>query len=57
MQTISFTRVAELSQGERMIPIIFVSIPTIIGAAMLVGLQNSSEKGALLFASWLIGKF
>jgi len=42
-------------KGERMIPIIFVSIPTIVGAAMLVGLQGSSEKGALLFASWIIG--
>lgn len=38
-----------------MLPIIFVSLPTIVGAAMLVGLDGSSQKGALLFASWLIG--
>lgn len=42
-------------KGERMLPIVFVTVPTIVGAAMLVGLGGSSQKGALLFASWLIG--
>jgi len=44
-------------KGERMLPIIFAIIPTIVGSAMLVGLAHSGEKGALLFASWIIGTF
>jgi ACS family allantoate permease-like MFS transporter len=43
-------------KGERMLPIIFAIVPTIAGAAMMVGLHGPKEKGALLFASWLIGK-
>jgi len=42
-------------KGERMIPIIFVTTPTIIGAAMFVGLAGTGQKWALLVASWLIG--
>ncbi|TBU40457.1 MFS general substrate transporter [Dichomitus squalens] len=44
-------------KNERMIPIIFALIPTIVGSAMLIGLNNSGNKGALLFASYLIGTF
>lgn len=33
-----------------MLPITFVLIPTLVGAALLVGLKNSpGHKGALLF--------
>ncbi|KAJ8501433.1 hypothetical protein ONZ51_g592 [Trametes cubensis] len=44
-------------KNERMIPIIFCLIPTIVGSAMLIGLNNSGNKGALLFATYLIGTF
>ncbi|KAG6857361.1 hypothetical protein H0H87_005664 [Tephrocybe sp. NHM501043] len=44
-------------QNERMIPIIFALLPTITGAAMLVGLNDSGQKGPLLFAIYLIGSF
>lgn len=37
-------------QNERMIPIVFALVPTIVGSAMLIGLNGKSgEKGALLF--------
>lgn len=36
-------------KGERMLPIVFALIPTIIGSALLIGLVNSGSKGALLF--------
>ena len=35
-----------------MIPIVFCLIPTIVGAAMLIGLNDSGNKGALLFGKW-----
>ncbi|KII94788.1 hypothetical protein PLICRDRAFT_47802 [Plicaturopsis crispa FD-325 SS-3] len=44
-------------KGERMLPIIFALVPTIIGAALLIGLNGSGQKGALLFATYLIGTF
>ncbi|KAI0079670.1 MFS general substrate transporter [Panus rudis PR-1116 ss-1] len=44
-------------KNERMLPIVFCLIPTIVGAAMLVGLNNSGKKGALLFATYIIGTF
>ncbi|KAG6813482.1 hypothetical protein H0H92_010507 [Tricholoma furcatifolium] len=44
-------------KNERMIPIIFALVPTIVGAAMLIGLNGSGKKGALLFATYLIGTF
>ncbi|KAI1792940.1 MFS general substrate transporter [Ganoderma leucocontextum] len=44
-------------KNERMIPIVFCLIPTIVGSAMLIGLNNSGDKGALLFATYLIGTF
>lgn len=37
-----------------MIPIIFALVPTIVGTAMLIGLNNSGEKGALLFGLYSI---
>ncbi|KIY73686.1 MFS general substrate transporter [Cylindrobasidium torrendii FP15055 ss-10] len=44
-------------KGERMVPIIFAILPTIFGAAILIGLNDSGNKGALLFGSYLIGTF
>ncbi|KIM46262.1 hypothetical protein M413DRAFT_24017 [Hebeloma cylindrosporum] len=44
-------------KGERMIPIIFALVPTIVGSAMLIGLNHSGQKGILLFAVYLIGTF
>ncbi|KAJ7095307.1 MFS general substrate transporter [Mycena belliarum] len=44
-------------KGERMLPIIIALVPTIVGSAMLIGLNNSGSKGALLFAVYLIGTF
>ncbi|EJD01337.1 MFS general substrate transporter [Fomitiporia mediterranea MF3/22] len=42
-------------RNERMVPIVLSMIPTIVGTAMLVGLNDSDKKGALLFASWIVG--
>lgn len=44
-------------RNERMIPIVMCIIPTIVGAAMLIGLNKSDKKGAELFAVYLIGTF
>ncbi|KAJ7368222.1 MFS general substrate transporter [Mycena albidolilacea] len=44
-------------KGERMIPIIFALVPTIVGTAMLIGLNNANHKGALLFGVYLVGTF
>ncbi|KDQ64845.1 hypothetical protein JAAARDRAFT_188129 [Jaapia argillacea MUCL 33604] len=44
-------------KGERMLPIVFSIVPTIVGSAMLIGLNHSGQKGVLLFASYLIGTF
>ncbi|KAF9055155.1 MFS general substrate transporter [Hymenopellis radicata] len=44
-------------KGERMLPLIFALVPTIVGAAMMIGLNDSGNKGALLFASYLINTF
>lgn len=32
-----------------MLPIVFALVPTIVGSAMLIGLNESGKKGALLF--------
>ncbi|KAJ7904442.1 MFS general substrate transporter [Mycena olivaceomarginata] len=45
------------SDGERMLPIIFALVPTIVGTAMLIGLNNANHKGALLFGVYLVGTF
>ncbi|RDB22485.1 hypothetical protein Hypma_010282 [Hypsizygus marmoreus] len=44
-------------KNERMTPIVFALVPTIIGAAMLIALNGSEQKGVLLFATYLIGSF
>ncbi|CCM01709.1 uncharacterized protein FIBRA_03774 [Fibroporia radiculosa] len=44
-------------KGERMLPIVYILIPTLVGAAMLVGLNGSTDKGALLFATYIIGTY
>ena len=36
-----------------MVPIVLSMIPTIVGTAMLVGLNDSGKKGALLFGQFL----
>lgn len=38
-----------VSQNERMLPIVWGLIPTIVGAAMLISLKGPEHKGALLF--------
>lgn len=42
---------------SRMVPIVFAVIPTIIGAAILIGLDGSGHKGVLLFGIYLTGTF
>ncbi|OCH93601.1 MFS general substrate transporter [Obba rivulosa] len=42
-------------KSDRMTPIVLGLIPTIVGAGMLVGLNGTDQKGALLFATWIIG--
>ncbi|KAI0698935.1 MFS general substrate transporter [Cytidiella melzeri] len=44
-------------RDSRMVPIVFALIPTIVGSGMLVGLNGSGNKGALLFAVYLVGTF
>ena len=36
-----------------MLPIVFCLIPTIVGAATLVGLNATGKKGALLFGAFM----
>ncbi|KAI0352703.1 MFS general substrate transporter [Trametes cingulata] len=43
--------------GERMLPIVWSLIATLAGAAMLVALDSPSQKGALLFATWIVGTY
>ncbi|GJE84700.1 MFS general substrate transporter [Phanerochaete sordida] len=44
--------------NERMLPIVFGLIPTIVGAGMLVGLKSiPMNKGALLFADYIVTFF
>lgn len=44
-------------KNERMLPIVYALVPTIVGTAILIGLNGSSQKGALLFGVYLIGTF
>ncbi|KAG6837563.1 hypothetical protein H0H93_007744 [Arthromyces matolae] len=48
---------AVLATNERMIPIMFAVVPTIVGAAILIGLNGTNKKGALLFGIYIIGTF
>ncbi|CAK5275567.1 unnamed protein product [Mycena citricolor] len=45
------------TQGERMLPIIFALVPTIVGSGMLIGLSHANNKGAELFAVYLVNTF
>ena len=36
-----------------MLPVVFCIIPTIVGAAMMIGLNDSGQKGALLFGEFI----
>ncbi|KAG6378808.1 MFS general substrate transporter [Boletus reticuloceps] len=44
-------------KNERMTPIVIALVPTIVGAAILIGLQGSGQTSVLLFASYLTGTF
>ncbi|KIJ20182.1 hypothetical protein PAXINDRAFT_174659 [Paxillus involutus ATCC 200175] len=44
-------------KGERTTPIVIALVPTIVGAAIMIGLNGAGHKGALLFASYLTGTF
>ncbi|KAJ7276323.1 MFS general substrate transporter [Mycena haematopus] len=44
-------------KNERMVPLTLVLIPTIVGCAIVVGLDDGRHKGALLFGVYLIGTF
>ncbi|EPT03575.1 hypothetical protein FOMPIDRAFT_1115193 [Fomitopsis schrenkii] len=43
--------------NERMLPIVFVLIPTIVGAALLVAMNGTHDKGIILFAVYIIGTY
>ncbi|KAH9938379.1 MFS general substrate transporter [Fomitopsis serialis] len=43
--------------NERMLPIVFVLIPTIVGAALLVAMNGTRDKGVILFAVYIIGTY
>ncbi|KAH7920804.1 MFS general substrate transporter [Leucogyrophana mollusca] len=43
--------------GERMLPIIFATVPTIVGVALLIGFNDSGQRGVLLFGTYLIGTY
>ncbi|EPQ59297.1 MFS general substrate transporter [Gloeophyllum trabeum ATCC 11539] len=43
--------------GERMVPIALTVLPTVVGAAILIGLNGTDHKGALLFAIYIISCF
>jgi len=42
-------------KNERMLPIIFALIPTILGSALLIAFNDSGKKGVLLFGVYLVG--
>lgn len=44
-------------KGERMLPVIYATLPTLLGVALMIGFNNSGQKGVLLFGSYLIGSF
>ncbi|KAL1946559.1 hypothetical protein VTO73DRAFT_14663 [Trametes versicolor] len=43
--------------NERIMPIIICLVPTMVGSAMLIGLNDSGHKGALLVAIYLVNIF
>ncbi|KAF7795855.1 hypothetical protein EIP86_007022 [Pleurotus ostreatoroseus] len=46
-----------LLDNERMLPIVWGLVPTIVGAAMLISLKGPEHKGALLFANYIVTTF
>ncbi|KAG8218761.1 major facilitator superfamily domain-containing protein [Butyriboletus roseoflavus] len=44
-------------KGERMLPVIWATLPTIVGMALLIGFNGTNQKGVLLFGTYLIGTF
>ncbi|KAG2146714.1 MFS general substrate transporter [Suillus clintonianus] len=44
-------------KGERMLPVIYATLPTLLGVALMIGFNNTGQKGVLLFGSYLIGSF
>lgn len=44
-------------KGERMLPVIYATLPTLLGVALMIGFNDSGQKGVLLFGSYLIGSF
>jgi len=44
-------------KNSRMTPIVIALVPTIAGTALIIGLNGSDKKGALLFGTYLIGTF
>ncbi|KAJ6515971.1 MFS general substrate transporter [Mycena sanguinolenta] len=44
-------------KNERMTPLTFALVPTIIGGAVVVGLDDGHHKGALLFGVYMIGTY
>jgi MFS family permease len=44
-------------KGERMLPVIYATLPTLLGVALMIGFNNSGQKGVLLFGSYLTGSF
>ncbi|KZT24437.1 MFS general substrate transporter [Neolentinus lepideus HHB14362 ss-1] len=43
--------------GERMMPLALTVLPTVVGAAILIGLNGTDKKGPLLFAIYIISCF
>ncbi|KAJ7276282.1 MFS general substrate transporter [Mycena haematopus] len=44
-------------KNERMMPIVYALVPTIVGTAIIIGLNDAGHKGAQLFGVYLIGTF
>ncbi|KAF9247192.1 MFS general substrate transporter [Melanogaster broomeanus] len=44
-------------KGERMLPVIWATLPTLVGVALLIGFNGTNQKGVLLFGTYLIGTF
>ncbi|KAF8842245.1 MFS general substrate transporter [Paxillus ammoniavirescens] len=44
-------------KGERMLPVIWATLPTLVGVALLIGFNDTNQKGVLLFGTYLIGTF
>ncbi|KAH7920805.1 MFS general substrate transporter [Leucogyrophana mollusca] len=44
-------------KGERMLPVIWATLPTLVGVALLIGFNGTDQKGVLLFGTYLIGTF